>query len=167
MQRIDYGLPGTYGPNKLWNKHKIIVQGSNQAFLTWSFHNHSSFPKLGYKLMGFKKTFPTAIFLLTPFPADLCKEHPQGERSSPRTQCLLSRWCSATVCFLEAYHLVIEKCSSHLRFSGLLGLVQHSVPVICSMCLLTDRAAWGPGSRRVFTIHLLSTYNKHLVTSLC
>lgn len=29
--------------------------------------------------MGFKKTFPTAIFLLTPFPADLCKEHPQGE----------------------------------------------------------------------------------------
>ena len=75
MQDIDYGLPGTYGPNKLWDKHKIIVQRSNQAFLTWSFHNHSKlFPKLGYELMGSRKTFLTAIFLLTPFPADLCKE---------------------------------------------------------------------------------------------
>lgn len=120
MQDIDYGLPGTYGPNKLWDKHKIIVQRSNQAFLTWSFHNHSKlFPKLGYELMGSRKTFLTAIFLLTPFPADLCKEHPRGEEnvSSPRTWCLLSGcWCSATVCFLEAYHLVVKTCSSHLRF---------------------------------------------------
>ena len=127
MQDLDHGLPGTYGPDKPWDKHKGLLP----------FHNYSKFSKFGkcntFKLLSSKKTFSRAFPLLPNCFSWRPLKGTSSRNQSVLIEPLLLLW--PKVLLFRGLQSNYKEIFIIFDFFGMLNLVQCNLSIICTICL--------------------------------